>query len=254
VIKAVFASYNLNTEMVGQAPPEETLRVLQEEVPSIVLKCANDPEFVELARNIGTGPERDRLRQKLELRWTAAVVPRTTEPTDLPREAPLPTDVGGAGRVYISYRRSDAAPVAARLGDFLREALGPDRVFLDVDSIRVGETYVDALRSGIEHATAVLVLIGPNWLGVEPRARRRPHDDPSDHVQQEIELAMELGKPVVPILVDGASMPHPDQLPLSLVGLSRRNALQMSSETFAADARQIVELLERLSAGKVVPA
>ncbi|RYP89030.1 TIR domain-containing protein [Nocardioides guangzhouensis] len=254
VIKAVFISYNLNTEMVGKAPAEETLRVLQEEVPSIVLKCSNDQEFVELARNIGAGPERERLLQKLELRWSTAGLPLATEPSELPREAPIPTEGSGGGRVYISYRRSDAAHVAARLGDFLRNALGSGQVFLDVDSIKVGDTYPDALRTGIEHAMAVLVLIGPQWLDFESGSGRRRLDDPADHVRQEVELALELGKRVVPILIDGAPMPSPGQLPPSLAGLSRRNALRMSPETFAADASRILEVLGQLSPGTGVSA
>ena len=160
------SSGDLDVYPVSDAPSRSTPSTVKSQVPSIVLKCANDQEFVELARHIGAGPERERLLQKLELRWSTAGVPLTTEPSDLPREAPLPTDSGGGGSVYISYRRSDAAHVAARLGDFLRNALGSGQVFLDVDSIKVGDTYADVLRTGIEHAMAVLVLIGPQWLRI----------------------------------------------------------------------------------------
>ena len=98
---------------------------------------------------------------------------------------------------------------------------------------------------------AVLVLIGPQWLDLESDSGRRRLDDPADHVRQEVELALELGKGVVPILIDGAPMPSPNQLPPSLAGLSRRNALRMSSETFAADASRILELLGQLRPGTV---
>jgi hypothetical protein len=251
IIETVFLAYNLNAGMIRNAPPEETLRVLQEEVPSIVLKCANDQEFVELARNVGPGPERKRLLQKLELRWSTVGTPVVSEPRIPTGEASVPADSGGSGDVYISYRRSDAAHVASRLWAFLSEALGRGRVFLDVDSIRPGETYVDALRTGIEHAAAVLVLIGPEWLESRADPGIRRLDDPQDHVRQEVELSLELGKKVLPVLVDGASMPSAGELPASLAGLSRRNALSMSQETFAADASRLLDALRdlRLSAG-----
>ena len=246
VVETVFLSYNLNSEMIRQATPEETLRVLQDEVPSIVLKCANDQEFVELARNVGSGGERQRLLQKLELRWSAPGPPLLTDPGDLPRDAPVPTDLSGGGLVYISYRRSDAAFMASRLAEYLSDTLGSGRVFLDVDSIKVGETYVDALRAGIEHAMAVIVLVGPQWLVDRTESGRRRLDDPTDHVRQEVELALELGKRVLPVLVDGSPMPKPEQLPSSLAGLSRRNALQISQETFARDAEVLLHALEQL--------
>lgn len=249
VIETVFLSYNLNTDIVGNTPREETLRVLQEEVPPIVLKCANDQEFVELAGNVGSGHERQRLLQKLELRWSAAGTPLATDPADLVRDAPVSTDVSGGGHVYISYRRSDTANMAGRLGDFLRSALGSERVFLDVDSIKVGESYPRALRAGIEHAMAVLVLVGPHWLDAPSDSGRRQLDDPADHVRQEVELALELGKRVVPILIDGAPMPSPNQLPPPLAGLARRNALQISQEAFVADAGRILETLRQLRPG-----
>lgn len=247
VVETVFFSYNLDTGIVRHAPREETLRVLQEEVPPIVLKCANDPEFVELARNVGTGQERTRLLQKLELRWSAGGGPPVTDLSDFSREAPPSTEISGGGHVYISYRRrTDEGNTASRLADFLRRAVGAERVFIDVDSVKVGESFRDVVRGGIEHASAVLVLIGPQWLDVPSGPGSRRLDDPQDSVRQELELALELGKVVVPVLIDGATLPGPDDLPPSLAGLSRRQALVIRKETFDSDAGRLVSVLESL--------
>jgi hypothetical protein len=115
-----------------------------------------------------------------------------------------------------------------------------------VDSIKPGESYVDALRTGIEHATAVLVLIGPEWLASSPDPGGRRLDDPTDSVRQEVELSLELGKRVLPVLINGASLPSPTDLPSSLAGLSRRNALSLSNETFTADADRLLGVLKDL--------
>jgi len=245
VVDAVFLYYNLDIGIV-RGPPELTLRVLQEEIPPIVLKSANDGEFVELARNIGAGPERQRLLQKLELRWSAAAAPVAGDSSDISREAVPSQEQREGGEIFISYRRSDSAPAAGRLADLLRDTFGGGQVFLDVDSIKMGVSFRDTLREGIEHAMAVLVLIGPHWLDDRSESGSRRVDEPEDFVRLELELALELGKRVVPILVDDARMPRADELPPSLTGLTRRNALSIRHETFTSDAARLVEVLERI--------
>jgi hypothetical protein len=49
-------------------------------------------------------------------------------------------------RIFISYRRDDSAGHAGRLADDLVECFGRRNVFEDVDSIRPGDDFVDAMR------------------------------------------------------------------------------------------------------------
>jgi hypothetical protein len=44
-----------------------------------------------------------------------------------------------ATRIFISYRREDAAGDAGRLADHLRRRFGKDQVFLDIDTIDPGK-------------------------------------------------------------------------------------------------------------------
>ena len=53
--------------------------------------------------------------------------------------------------------------------------------------------------------------------------------DPDDWVRIEVETALERGIPVVPLLIDGATLPGRDQLPESLWPLLRRNAMPIDS-------------------------
>jgi hypothetical protein len=51
---------------------------------------------------------------------------------------------------------------------------------------------------------------------------------------------------VIPVLVDGATMPHPNDLPDSLAKLIRRQAVEVSHARFESDAERLTEALSQL--------
>jgi hypothetical protein len=59
----------------------------------------------------------------------------------------------------------------------------------------------------------MLVVIGTHWLSITDDNGRRRLDDSEDFVRREIEAALQSGIRVIPVLVDGATMPPSDQLP-----------------------------------------
>src|SRR5687768_8355101 len=63
-----------------------------------------------------------------------------------------------ANRIFISYRRDDAAGYAGRLEEALEKRLGPSSVFRDVLDIPPGDDFVTAIRARLAGARAVLVL------------------------------------------------------------------------------------------------
>ena len=140
-------------------------------------------------------------------------------------------------RVFISYRREDTAPAAGRVYDRLCRLISKSNVFFDVSTLAGGEIYDRKLMSEIERSDAVLVFIGKSWLTSNGRARLR---EPDDYVRAEVRAA--LGRPilVLPVLVDGAQMPPPDQLPDDIRALSTRNALTLRHESFDDDTENIV--------------
>lgn len=76
----------------------------------------------------------------------------------------------------------------------------------------------------------LLAVIGPRWLTATDEDGRRRLDDPDDIVRLEIAAALEREIRVIPILVEGAVMLRCQELPDSLAGLARRNALSLRHE------------------------
>lgn len=140
--------------------------------------------------------------------------------------------------VFVSYRRDDSAGFAGRLTDALEQRLGAGSVFRDVDDIQPGADFEAVIARGLEQVRAVLVVIGPGWLAATVGGARRL-DRPDDFVRREIEQALASGKPVVPVLVGGATMPAADALPTALRGLANRQALVLGDASWLADLARL---------------
>jgi hypothetical protein len=69
-------------------------------------------------------------------------------------------------------------------------------------------------------------------------------------VRIELEQALARGVRVIPVLVDGASMPSAEELPESLRPLSRRHAVELSHVRFGTDAQRLVEALKSIIVSK----
>lgn len=144
--------------------------------------------------------------------------------------------------IFISYRRDDAAGHAGRLCDRLEEHF-PGCVFMDVTGIAPGADFVRALEQKLASCQVLVVVIGKSWLSItEARVGR---DEP-DHARIEVASALRKGVPVFPVLVQGARMPTPAQLPPDLKALGNRNALEITEPDFRSDVRRLVEAIERL--------
>jgi len=150
--------------------------------------------------------------------------------------------------IFLSYRRSDAAGAAGRLTDRLKQKLGDQSVFRDLDSISAGADFEHAIRDAMRGASVVLVVIGPRWVDARADDGRRRLDDPKDYVRLEIETALAQDVPIVPLLVEGAEMPKQGELPPSLAPLALRNAHELSERRWSYDADQLVrQLADRLA-------
>jgi len=140
-----------------------------------------------------------------------------------------------ADKIFISYRRDDAAPWAGRLHMALGQRLDRGQLFIDVDNIQAGADFVKAIEGHVGKCDVLLAVIGGDWLEARNEAGRRRIDDPNDFVRLEIETALRRNIRVVPVLVDGASMPRADDLPEGLRSLARRQSVEVSHAQFGSD-------------------
>ncbi|HEU4688317.1 MAG TPA: toll/interleukin-1 receptor domain-containing protein, partial [Vicinamibacterales bacterium] len=152
-------------------------------------------------------------------------------------------------RIFISYRREDAAGDAGRLADHLHRRFGRDHVFLDIDTIDPGRDFVEVLQSSLRETAAVLVVIGPRWSSLVDAAGVRRLDSPKDFVRLEVEAALGRNIPVVPVLVQGATMPRAEDLPAALSSLVTRQASSLDHAEFHDDAERLCDRLEAVMGG-----
>ena len=150
-----------------------------------------------------------------------------------------------AGRVFISYRREETAYPAGWLFDRLSDRFGRGQIFKDIDSIQLGDDFVEVITAAVGSCDVLLALIGDRWLTITDEKGRARLDDPEDFVRLELEAALTRDVRVIPILVEGARMPRPDQLPPSLAKLVRRQALELSPGHFEFDIGRLHQVLDR---------
>jgi hypothetical protein len=151
----------------------------------------------------------------------------------------------GRGRIFISYRREETAYPAGWLFDKLAERFGEGQIFKDIDSIEPGDDFVDTITAAVGSCDVLLALIGNRWLTITDAAGTRRLDDPNDFVRVEVEAALSRNVRVIPVLVEGASPPRGDQLPATLAGLVRRQALELSPSRFETDLGRLLRVLEK---------
>jgi hypothetical protein len=93
----------------------------------------------------------------------------------------------------------------------------------------------------------MVVVIGPRWKDA------RLHD-PWDAVRLEVAAALARAVPVLPVLVDGAGMPRPGDLPDDLRRLGRLQAVEVRERFFEQDAEAVLAAVQHLLSRPASPA
>ena len=147
-------------------------------------------------------------------------------------------------RIFLSYRREDAAGHAGRVGARLISEFGKKKIFIDVDNIAAGFDFREQLTAELASCGALLAVIGPRWLGQDEHGGRRI-DNPNDYVRIEIGTALQRRIPVIPVLVDEARIPSADVLPEDLQDLSFRIGRDLRNTSFDADMDRLLGDLKK---------
>jgi len=144
-------------------------------------------------------------------------------------------------RIFISYRRQDSEGYVGRLYDHLSQHIDRRDIFMDVDDIPPGADFVQVIEDAVAGCDVLLAVMGAAWLDAANEKGERRLDQWNDFVRLEIATALKQNKTVIPVLVGGARMPVPEELPDDLLPLARRNALELAHRSFAHDVKKLAD-------------
>jgi len=147
-------------------------------------------------------------------------------------------------KIFVSYRRADADTDAGRITDWLDNHFGDADVFMDIDAIGPGENFKIKIQETVGSIDALVAVIGQSWLTVTDEHGRRRLDDPNDILRLEVANALKRGILVVPVLVQGAPMPRPEDLPDDLKPLCDLNALALTNLTWKPLMARLISKLD----------
>jgi hypothetical protein len=148
-------------------------------------------------------------------------------------------------RIFLCYRREDTQGEAGRLHDRLSAVYGPEWVFMDVDSVPFGVDFVDHIREQLADCAVMIVVIGRSWASTTDRKGRRRLEEREDWVRVEIAEALKRKLPILPVLVQNATMPDAEDLPEDIRVFARRNAIDMTHRRWQADVEQLLQAINR---------
>lgn len=147
-------------------------------------------------------------------------------------------------RIFISYRREDCMVHAGRLAENLQHRVGAE-VFLDIESIPPGVNFPDYIAREIAACDVVLVMIGDDWLSIADHDGTRRIADTRDWVHIEVAAALGRGVLTIPVLVEGARIPRPDELPEPIANLALRNAVELRDSSWSLDFERLARALPK---------
>ena len=144
-------------------------------------------------------------------------------------------------RLFLNYRPGAVEDLALGRIRSLLLTLRPD---LEIESSATLERDPARVRITPQTCDVMLVLIDRDWGRAMTDPRSRPVA-----VESEISAALNRIIPVIPLVLEGAQMPSPVDLPGPLQGLALREAMDMRSETLAIGLTRLLPLLPAARSG-----
>ena len=135
--------------------------------------------------------------------------------------------------IFISYRRQGGEDEAWKLKLSLENK--GYRVFLDREALRSGN-FNEQLYTRIDQCRDFLLICSPGAL---VRCR-----DPEDWVRKEVTRALQGGKNIIPVWVNGFDGAQMDQLPEELAGLRQLQAFTPQIATYEESVQKLCTYLE----------
>jgi len=145
----------------------------------------------------------------------------------------------GRDKIFISYRKRDAPGWATLIYFRLCSEFGKQRVFQDI-SMPAGVDWRRQIELELENCAVVVAVIGSRWAS-DPRLNK-----PDDLLRRELAVSLQKGIPAIPTLVDGATLPRPEELPDDLKSILDWQALIIPEDDFERGLDRLVARLKVL--------
>ncbi len=149
-------------------------------------------------------------------------------------------------RICLSYRRADSGAITGRIFDRLVAHFGADLVFMDIDNIPVGIDFREHIDKVLGVGAILVAVIGRQWLGPMADGHFRIFSA-TDPVRVEIQTALQRKMLMIPVLIDGATMPTDAELPNEIKEFSFRNAIEIDSgRDFGVHVGRLIRAAEQM--------
>lgn len=146
--------------------------------------------------------------------------------------------------IFVSYRRGDSAGYTGWLCEKLLYRWSREQIFFDIDGIGLGENFRTKITAAVQSCDVLIPVIGRSWLTTVDDKGKLRLGRSNDVVTIEISAALQRDIFVIPVLVDGASMPDEEDLPDPLKQLASINALNLRHESFGRDVEMLIKAVE----------
>lgn len=150
-------------------------------------------------------------------------------------------------KIFISYQHGKDDLLVGRIQDRLTEAFGFQQVLAEVPMNKVN--YDASLAEAFEQIDFVIAVITPDW-------REEVMNNENHPMYQELLVALRKDNlKVLPVLVNGATMPEPTEYPMPLRRLHYRNPYPMQPGTqFQHDMDRLMRRLQGFDQTQVMTA
>jgi TIR domain len=142
--------------------------------------------------------------------------------------------------IFISYRHADSGSFCEKLTQYLQQKGKIRHIFHDTESIYGGADFSKVLESSLASTEVVFVLIGRNWLSATNAQGQRRLSLNDDFVRWEIATALQLNKTIIPILIDSATMPAPEDLPVEIRDLAYKSPISIHAGQLDNDMSRLL--------------
>src|ERR1044072_8148422 len=147
-----------------------------------------------------------------------------------------------SSKIFICYRHEDTRAETRTLFGDLKEHFRRSQIFKDTEAVQLGENFEEAIRNAVGSCDVFILVIGRRWHGEADTGSRL--NDPDDYVRLEIATAFNRGVQVIPVLVQGATMPSIKSLPDELALLSKLLGIEISDSRWDYDVGRLIKRLE----------